>query len=234
MIRNNGYLETFGYKLNLSSPNPGGFFSPSSKASDASWQAVRASGGAFAAVASNGQIGLWGDPATGAIPANPQLTQRLLEQHPATQIYNNAGAFVALSDNGTAISWGDAATGGDHNGAPLIFGDIDHLVSPWQNMRIDELGQGLLSLIANGKPNPEGQSSPLRVQEAIGSPQRSVATPMATAATPRATSTCGSATARRSAIQARPRSTSTRSQPAPGASPPPTTTCRASSRPWRR
>ena len=165
LIRNNGYLETFGYKLNLSSPNPGGFFSPSSKASDASWQAVRASGGAFAAVASNGQIGLWGDPATGAIPANPQLTQRLLEQHPATQIYNNAGAFVALSDNGTAISWGDAATGGDHNGAPLIFGDIDHLVSPWQNMRIDELGQGLLSLIANGKPNPEGQSSPLRVQE---------------------------------------------------------------------
>ncbi|MCX5948616.1 MAG: hypothetical protein NTY67_10670 [Cyanobacteria bacterium] len=33
LIRNNGYLETFGYKLNLSSPNPGGFFSPSSKAS---------------------------------------------------------------------------------------------------------------------------------------------------------------------------------------------------------
>lgn len=165
LIGNNGYLETFGYQLNLSSPNPGGFFSPSNKASDASWQAVRASGGAFAALASNGQVGLWGDPATGASPANPLLTQQLLEQHPVGKLYSNTGAFVALTDNGTAISWGDSASGGDHNGLPLIFSGIDHLVSPWQNMRIDELGPGLLSLIANGQANPDGQSSPLRVQE---------------------------------------------------------------------
>ena len=172
VIDQGGDLQTLGYQLeqtnkpDLASPNPVGFFSPSNNSSSAYWQTVRASGGgAFAALASNGQIGLWGDPNTGASPANPELMQRLLDKHPATRLYSNAGAFVALSENGTAISWGNAATGGDRNGSPLIVSGIDHLVSPWEGVRIDDLGTGLLSLIANGKPNPDGQSSPLRVQE---------------------------------------------------------------------
>lgn len=165
VIRNDGSLETFGFQLNLASPNSSGAFSPSSKASDASWQAARATGGAFAALASDGQIGLWGEPSKGASPANPGLLQQLLKQNPATQLYSNAGAFVAVGNNGTAISWGDGATGGDSEGAPLIFSGIHHLVSPWQNVRIDDLGPGLLSLIANGQANPAGQSTPLRVRE---------------------------------------------------------------------
>jgi len=73
---------------------------------------------------------------------------------------------VALAADGTAISWGQTGTGGDANGVPQIFSNIDHIVSPWANVRIDEQGPATqYNLIINGQANPEGQTIPLLVQE---------------------------------------------------------------------
>ena len=168
-----GSLITRGYRLDQAdapdagSPNSSGFFSPSSKPDHAAWQQVHISGGgAFAALADNGHVGLWGDPSHGAIPANPALTQSLLKEKPPASLYSNSGAFVALAADGTAISWGRADSGGDRNGAPQIFTGLDHLVSPWANARIDEQGVARqYRLTANNQPNPDNQAVPVLVQE---------------------------------------------------------------------
>jgi hypothetical protein len=165
VIRPDGALESFGSGVALSAPNPTGYFAPVQSSPAASWSDVRASGGAYAALSSDGRIGLWGDPAVGASPANALLIQQLLQAHPAIALYSNAGAFVAVSADGTAVSWGKAASGGDLAGGPQIFNNLNHLVSPWENVRIDELGPGLLRLLANGQANPIGSVVPLRVRE---------------------------------------------------------------------